>query len=242
MAGLVWGQDASRGQIFGAISGLLGPDGAKAVQSFVEASSLKNAGVLATIIGVVTLLIGSTSAFAQLQDSLNYIWRVKRKPGRGVMTIVRLRLLSFSLILVISLLLLVSLLLSAILSALGKLAVDYLPGGAFIWHIVDLVVSFGLTSLLFSAIYKILPDVKLFWKDVFWGGVVTALFFTLGRFLIGFYLGHAAVGSTFGAAGSVVIILAWAYYSSAVLFFGAEFTKVHALEKNPKIPLKDGAE
>lgn len=242
LSGLVWGQDASRGEIYGAMSGLLGSEGAKAVQSFVEASSLKNAGILATILGVATLLIGSTSAFAQLQDSLNMIWKVKRKPGRSLVNTVRQRVLSFSLILVIALLLFVSLLFSAILSAVGKFAQSYLPGGTLIWHIFDIILSFGMTSLLFSAIYKILPDVKLAWKDVAWGGVVTALFFTLGRFLIGFYIGHAAVASTYGAAGSIVIILVWAYYSSLVLFFGAEFTKVHALTRHSTVPLKEGAE
>jgi membrane protein len=243
IAGLVWGQEASRGEIFGALNGLLGSDGAKSVQSFVEASSLKKAGILATIIGGATLLLGATSVFAQLQDSLNLIWKVKRKPGKGVFTIVRQRLLSFSLILVIAFLLLVSLLLSALLAAVGQLALVRLPGGEWVWHIVDIILSFSLTSVLFAAIYKILPDIKLRWKDVIRGGIMTALFFTIGKTLIGIYIGHAGLLSTFGAAGSIALILVWTYYSSAVLFFGAEYTKIHTLSRNrDPMTLKEGAE
>jgi len=168
---------------------------------------------------------------------------VKRKPGKSILNTVRQRLLSFSLVLIIAFLLLVSLLLSALLSAVGKLALVHLPGGEFVWHIIDILVSFGLTTILFGAIYKILPDVKLLWRDVIWGGAVTALFFTLGKFLIGFYLGHAGVLSTFGAAGSIALILVWTYYSSAVLFFGAEYTKVHTLSIDRKsVTLKNGAQ
>jgi membrane protein len=243
IAGLVWGQEASRGEIFGALQGLLGADGAKSVQNFVEASSIKQSGIIATIIGVFTLLLGATSVFAQLQDSLNMIWKVKRKPGKGLLSLVRQRLLSFSLVLIIAFLLLVSLLLSAGLSAVGKLALVHLPGGEALWHVIDLLLSFGLTTTLFGSIYKILPDVQLVWRDVFWGGAVTALFFTIGKALIGFYLGHAGVLSTFGAAGSIALILVWTYYSSAVLFFGAEFTKVHTLAiHQDKMILKEGAE
>jgi membrane protein len=242
VAGVVWGQAASRGQIFHAMSGLLGPEGTKTVQSFVEASSLKNHSLLATVLGVVMLLMGSTSAFSQLQDSLNMIWRVKRKPGKSVMDTLRQRLLSFSLILIIALLLLVSLVFSALISALSNLAPTSLPGGQMIWRLADISFSFALTSFLFAAIYKILPDVKLSWKDVIQGGLFTALFFSFGRFLIGFYLAQGSVTDSFGAAGSIAAILLWAYYSSAVLFFGAEFMKVHVFSPKRKFSLKPGSE
>ena len=243
IAGLVWGEEASRGEIYGAIKGLLGSEGARSVQAFVEASSIKKAGVVATLLGTITLLIGATSVFAQLQDSLNIIWKIRPKPGKGLFNTVRQRLLSFSLILIIAFLLLVSLLFTALLAAVGKLALLYLPGGEWLWHLVDSVVTFGFTTFLFASIYKILPDVHLSWRDVIWGGITTALFFTIGKLLIGLYLGHAGIFSTFGAAGSVAVILVWTYYSSAVLFFGAEFTKIHTLSKlNIELTLKKGAE
>jgi membrane protein len=246
VTGLVFGEDATRGQIFSSLSGLLGENGAAAIQTFVQASSLKSSGIIATVVGVGTLLVGSTSAFAQLQDSLNQIWKVKAKPGKGIWMMVRQRLLSFSLILVIAFLLLVSLLVTAILSAVGKFASDHLPGGSVLWQVLNFAVSFGITGLLFAAIYKILPDVKLAWKDVWMGGGITAFFFTLGKLMIGLYLGHSGIASTYGAAGSAVIILLWTYYSTAVLFFGAEYTRfysVRAADANGgrKLELKEGA-
>jgi membrane protein len=228
VAGLFFGENASQGQIYHSISSLMGPEGAKAVQSFVLASSIKSSGVIASIVGVGTLLIGATSFFAQLQFSLNQIWKVQPKPGTTVWALVRQRLLSFSLILIIGFLLLVSLLAGAVLSAIGKFASDHLPGGEALWQVLNFAFSFGVTTLLFAAIYKILPDVKLKWADVWAGGLMTAFLFTLGKFLIGLYLGHSGVDSTYGAAGSIVVILLWAYYSSAVLMFGAEFTRYYS--------------
>jgi membrane protein len=244
VSGLFFGEEASRGEIYKSIHGLLGADGAKAVQSFVEASSIKNASITATIIGVVTLLIGATTVFAQLQDSLNSIWKVTGKPGRGLWLLLRQRLLSFSLILVIAFLLLVSLLASAILSAVGEFAIVHLPGGEVLWQFLNAGVSFGLTTLLFASIYKILPDVKLSWKDVWFGGAMTAFFFTIGKMLIGLYIGKSGVTSTYGAAGSAVLILVWTYYSSAVLLFGAEVTRFYStrsLKKHSRLELKEGA-
>lgn len=228
VSGLFFGQDATRGEIFKSVEGLFGTDGAKAVQTFVEASAIKDAGIVATIVGVVTLIIGATTVFGQLQDSLNSIWKVTQKPGRAVWSIVRQRLLSFSLILVIAFLLLVSLIASAVVSAVGEFAAGNLPGGEAIWQLLNIVLSFGLTTLLFASIYKILPDVKLTWRDVWFGGAMTALFFTLGKSLIGLYLGKSGITSTYGAAGSAVLILLWTYYSSAVLLFGAEITQVYS--------------
>jgi membrane protein len=244
VSGLFFGQEASSGEIYKAVHGLMGADGAKAVQSFVEASAIKDAGVIATIVGVVTLLIGATTVFAQLQDSLNSIWKVTGEPGRTAWLILRQRLLSFSLVLVIAFLLLVSLLASAALSAVGEFTVGHLPGGEALWQVLNAAVSFGITTLLFASIYKILPDVKLTWPDVWFGGAVTAFLFTVGKFLIGLYIGKSGVTSTYGAAGSAVLILLWTYYSSAVLLFGAEITRFYSLRdarRSGKLELKNGA-
>jgi membrane protein len=242
LAGIFFGQQASQGQIYSSIAGLMGNDGAKAIESFVKASSLKNSGVIATVIGLATLLIGATSMFAQLQFSLNQIWKVQAKKGNNVWSLVRQRLLSFSLILIIGFLLLVSLLTSAILAAIGQFASENLPGGRILWEVLNFSISFGVTIVLFAAIYKILPDVKLKWRDVWAGGIMTAFLFTVGKLLIGLYLGHSGINSTYGAAGSVVIILLWTYYSSAALLFGAEFTRFYSEAIRGQLELKDGSE
>ncbi|MBC7396723.1 MAG: YihY/virulence factor BrkB family protein [Bdellovibrionales bacterium] len=242
VAGLFFGKEASQGEIYRSMSGLLGSEGAKGVQSFVEGSAVKSTGIIATIIGIVTLLLGATSAFAQLQDSLNIIWKVKQSPKAGIWGMVRQRLLSFSLILVLAFLLLVSLILGAALAAIGHFTSELLPGGEAVWQVVNLLVSFGVTSLLFGAIYKILPDVKLTWRDVWRGGLITAFFFTIGKSLIGLYIGKSGVGSTYGAAGSAIVILVWAYYSAAILLFGAEFTKFNTLKNGRKLDVKAGSE
>ena len=228
VAGFVFGAEASRGEIFAAMQGLIGPDGAKTIQALVESSSQKpNAGIFATILGVITLLLGASSAFSQLQQSLNLIWKVKLKPTTGVWAIVRQRLLSFSMVLVIAFLLLVSLVLGAAISALGTFLGSRLPGGEAFWQVLNAVISFGVTSLLFAAIFKILPDIKLGWKDVWRGAVITALLFTVGKFLIGLYLGRSGVTSSYGAVGSLVVVLLWVYFSSAILFYGVELTRAY---------------
>jgi membrane protein len=199
-----------------------------AVQTMVEKVNVQGGGILATIIGAATLLLGATGAFGQLQDALNTIWQVKPKPGQGVMGFLRTRFLSFSMVLVIGFMLLVTLVTSAVLAGAGHYLERILPVPAFALQVINFLVSFGFTALLFTLIYKVLPDVTVGWKDVWIGGIATALLFSLGRFLIGLYLGRGSVGSAFGAAGSLVIILLWIYYSSQILFFGAEFTKAYA--------------
>lgn len=241
VAGLFWGEDAVRGEIFSSIRGLVGDQGASAIESFVQSASLSSSTVLATVMGVATLLVGATSLFAQLQESLNRIWKVKTKPHAGVWPIIRQRLLSLSLILVIAFVLLVSLIMSAVISALSKYAEGFLPGGDVVWKLVDIALSLGSTTLLFAAIYKILPDVKLRWRDVWAGAITTALLFTLGKFLIGLYLGKSSVSSSYGAAGSIVILLLWTYYSSMVLLLGAEFTRYHSLWDGKTLELKPNA-
>jgi membrane protein len=242
VGGIFFGKEASSGEIYGAVRGLLGPEGAKALQSMVEASALSGNSVLATVVGVGTLLLGATTVFGQLQESLNQIWKVQPKPGSSIRTLLRQRILSFSIVLVIAFLLLVSLVASAVLSGLQKFATDMLPGSEVLWQVVNLGVSFVMTSFLFAAIYKILPDVKLSWRDVWSGGLITAFFFGVGKYLIGLYIGQSAVASTFGAAGAIVIILVWTYYTSAVLLFGAEFTRLRTIRRARDIQPKEGAQ
>lgn len=242
LGGIFFGVEALQGEVVNALSGVLGPNGAKAIEGMLQASAEQEGGILAGVIGAVTLLIGATSVFAQLQDSLNAIWKVRAKPGRSVATLVRQRLLSFAMILVIAFLMLVSLMLTAMLAAVSEFAHTKLPGGAALWQWLNFAVSFGIITLLFGAIYRILPDVNLTWRDVRFGAVLTAFLFTLGKLAIGLYLGKSAIATTYGAAGAAVLILVWSYYSSAILLFGAEYTRQHALLLDSEITLKEGAE
>jgi membrane protein len=225
VAGMAFGAEAARGEVVRQIDGLLGRDGALAIQGMLASVSQPGRSVPATIIGLITLFLGATSAFAALQGALNEVWNVKEKPRGPVIGFLRGRLLSFGLVLGIGFLLLVSLALSAVLAALGDLMSSRLPGGATLWAIVNFLISFGFTTILFAMIYKVLPDVPLTWRDVWMGGLITSLFFTIGKMLIGLYLGHSAIGSSFGAAGSIIVILIWVYYSSQILLFGAEVTQ-----------------
>jgi len=228
VAGLVFGRDAASNQLFGEIRGLVGDQGAQAIQAMVQSMNQKGGGILATIIGIATLLIGASGAFGQLQDALNTIWQVQPKPGLGIKGFLRTRFLSFSMVLVIGFLLLVTLVISAVLSALGQYLEGILPIPPAVMQLLNFAISFGVTALLFTLIYKVLPDVTVRWRDVWIGGFVTAFLFSIGRYLIGLYLGRGSVSSAYGAAGSLVLILIWIYYSAQILFFGAEFTKVFA--------------
>jgi membrane protein len=228
VAGLVFGQEAASNQIFGQIRGFVGDSGAQAIQGMVESASKTGAGIVATVVGVVTLLLGASGAIGQLQDALNTIWEVKPKPGQGIRGFIRTRLLSFSMVLVIAFMLLVSLVMSAALAGFGHYLERILPIPPAALQALNVAVSFAVVTLLFCLIFKVLPDVKIAWRDVWIGGMVTALLFTLGKFLIGLYLGRGSATSVFGAAGSLVVILIWVYYSSQILFFGAEFTQVYA--------------
>ncbi|MBW8889645.1 MAG: YihY/virulence factor BrkB family protein [Fibrobacteres bacterium] len=228
VAGLVFGRDAASNQLFGEIRGLVGDQGAQAIQTMVQSVNQKGGSILATIVGIVTLLIGASGAFGQLQDALNTIWQVQPKPGLGIKGFLRTRFLSFSMVLVIGFLLLVTLVISAVLSALGHYLEGILPIPPALMQLLNFAISFGVTALLFTLIYKVLPDVTVRWRDVWIGGFVTAFLFSIGRYLIGLYLGRGSVSSAYGAAGSLVLILIWIYYSAQILFFGAEFTKVFA--------------
>jgi membrane protein len=228
IAGSIFGQEAARGEIVGQIQGLVGRKGAEVIQVALDNASQPDLSSIASLISVVILLIGASGVFAQLQEALNSIWNVKPKPGTGIWDLIRKRLLSFGMVLAIGFLLLVSLIVSAALSGLSNFRSTVLPGFDFFWQILNFVISFGFISLLFALMYKYLPDVKITWRDVSVGAMITALLFTIGKFVLGLYLGGGSFGSSYGAAGSLVIFLAWVYYSAQILLFGAEFTQVYA--------------
>jgi membrane protein len=242
VAGLIFGQEAASNQIFGQIRGFVGDTGAQAIQSMVAAAGQKGAGIVATLVGVVTLLLGASGAIGQLQDALNTIWEVKPKPGLGIKGFIRHRLLSFSMVLVIAFMLLVSLVVSAALAGLAGYLERILPIPSVALQALNFAVALAVTSLLFALMFKVLPDVEIRWKDVWIGGLVTALLFSVGRLLIGMYLGRGSVTSVFGAAGSLVVILIWIYYSAQILFFGAEFTQVYANRFGSKVRPSSHAE
>lgn len=232
----LWVSAASAQQeIYGQLSALLGDAGAKAVENILTNPQQQTRGVIASAIAIGTLIITATGVFLDLQDSLNLIWGVEEKPGQGLRSFIRNRLLSFAMIVGIGFLLLVSLLLSAGLETMDKYFIGLLPGTIEIWRAINSVVSFGVITLLFALIYKVLPDVKIAWRDVWIGAAITALLFTLGKFLIGMYLGRSSVVSAYGAAGSAIIVLLWVYYSAQILFFGAELTQVYACRFGKRI-------
>ncbi len=228
IAGLIFGQDAVRGQLQYQIQGLVGSQAAGAIQDMLANFSRPESGIIATVIGLITLLLGAAGVFGQLQDALDTVWEVTPKPGQGIMAIVRQRFVSFTMVLGIGFLLLVSLVISAAVTAVGTLISQSVPHSALLLQLVNFVISFGVIMLLFALIYKVLPDVAIGWRDVWMGAAVTALLFTFGKLLIGLYLGSSSIGSAYGAAGSFVILLLWIYYSAQILLFGAEFTQVYA--------------
>lgn len=238
VAGLVWQREAVQGEIVQQIQGLVGRQGAEAIQTMVANAGRqgRTSGILATVVAFVTVLFGATGVFSQLQSALNHIWDVEPKPGAGVRGLLRTRLLSFGMILAIGFLLLVSLVVSTALAAIGAYMTSLLPGGAeVLLKALDLLLSFAVITLLFAMIYRFLPDVKIAWRDVWIGAAVTSLLFAIGKLLIGLYLGNSSVASTFGAAGSVIVLLLWIYYSTQILFFGAEFTQVYARHYGSRI-------
>jgi membrane protein len=237
IAGLVFGQEAAQGQIMGQIQGLVGEESAKAIQSMIEEARKPAAGILATVIATVMLLVGATGVFAQLQESLNIIWKVKEKPGEGIWKTLKDRFLSLLAVFGTGFLLLISLVISAGLSAVGATLDHVLPGPEFLLQIINFVVSFAVVTLLFAMIYKLLPDISIQWGDVWIGAIITSLLFTIGKFLIGLYLGKSDVGIAYGGAGSLVVILIWVYYASQIFLFGAEFTAVYAHSRGSRFAL-----
>jgi membrane protein len=237
VAGFVWGREAVQGQIVGQVDQLIGRQGGVAIQTLIAnaAKQGQGSGVLATIIAAATALFGATGVFAQLQKALNQIWNVAPKPGAGIMAFFKTRIASFGMILGIGFLLLVSLVISAGLSAVNTWMTGLMPGAEMLFSVLNFVVSLALITLLFAMIYRFLPDVRIAWRDVWMGALFTALLFTIGKFLIGLYLGRSSAASVFGAAGSLVIVLLWIYYSTQILFFGAEMTQVYARLRGAQI-------
>jgi len=245
VTGLFWQQQAVHEQLMSQIQGLVGVEGAKFISNMLTSASNPARGITATILGIITLIFGALGVFNELHNSLNIIWNVKEEEPKNFLESLKKtildRFLSFTMILGIGFLLLVSLVISAGLSAVQNTLGNAFPLSGFIWQMINLVVSIGVITLLFALIYKVLPDAEIAWRDVWLGGFVTAVLFSLGKFLIGLYLGNSAVASSFGAAGSLVLLLVWIYYSAQILFFGAEFTQVYANNYGSKI-LPEGEE
>ncbi len=228
IAGLAFGQDAARGEIVAQLQGLMGDAAATALENLLASVSRPAEGILSALIGVVVLLVGATTVFAELQDALDRIWRAPARPKGGVWRLLRARVLSFGLILGVGFLLIASLAVSAGLAALGKWWAPIFGGWDVLAQGVNFGISFGLITVIFALIYKIMPRVHIQWHDVWIGAAVTALLFTIGKFLIGLYIGRSGVTSGFGAAGSLVVLLLWVYYSAQIFLLGAEFTWAYA--------------
>jgi membrane protein len=234
VAGIAFGDEAARGQIVGQIRGLVGMDGAKAIEDMLANSRHESRGIIAAVIGTATLLIGASGVFGQLQDALNTIWHVEPDPTAGWKAYLKSRFVSLTMVFGVGFLLLVSLLLSAGIAAASQLLRSIGPGLEALGYALDLTLSIAVVSSLFAMIYKFLPDKDIEWSEVWVGGVATALLFVIGKAAVGLYLGHASVGSTYGAAGSFVVLLVWIYYSAQILLLGAEFTRVWSEETHPQ--------
>ena len=242
IAGFVLGEDAARRQVFDELGRLIGSQGGQALESVAVASKQSGSGWWATLVALVTLFLGATGVFAQLQDSLNTVWNLRRKPGRQVSRFVKVRLVSFAMVLGIGFVLLVSLVINAGLSALGKYMSGLIPGQEVLWQIINFLVSIGVVTLLFAMIFKVLPDAKIAWRDVWVGALLTAVLFSIGKSLLSLYLGKSSVASVYGAAGSLVVILMWVYYSAQILLFGAEFTRLYAIKCGSHVKPEEGVE
>lgn len=228
VAGLVFGVDAARGEISAQLQGLIGADGAHAIEGLLARANRPAAGVASTLLGFLLLVVGATTVFAELQDALDRIWRAPRRLPGSLWTVLRSRLLSFGLILGLGFLMMVSLVISAALSALGKWWGAWFGDWVSVMELVNFAISFALVTTVFAMIYKLMPRVKVAWADVWIGAAVTALLFSVGKYLIGLYIGQSSVGSVFGAAGSLVVLLVWVYYSAQIFLLGAEFTWAYA--------------
>lgn len=242
LAGIFLGQDAIQGKVFKEINGLVGNDAAKQIQDMIKHLELSGKSTISVIIGVVTLIIGATTVFGEIQESINIIWQVKAKPKKAWLKLIKDRLLSGSLIISLGFLLLVSFIINGALLAVSDRLKTFLPDiTVVVFNVANVVVSFIVITVLFGVIFKVLPDVKISWKDVRSGAIFTAILFMLGRLVIGIYVGMSANSSTYGAAGSLIAILLWVYYTAAILYFGAEFTKAYVDFKGKRIEPADYA-
>jgi membrane protein len=239
---IFYGREAIEGTIYGQIANFVGKEAALQIQQTIRSAALSNEAGFATIVGLVTLVIGATSVFGEIQDSINSIWRLKAKPKKGWLKIIINRLISFSMVVCMGFLLLVSLLINGIMDAIINKLTTMFPGvTVFTVYSFNLLLTFLITSFLFAIIFKFLPDAKIRWRHVRAGAFTTAFFFLIGKFLIGYYLGHSKLSSAYGAAGSVIVILLWVYYSAMILYFGAEFTRAYAIHSGSQIYPNDYA-
>lgn len=235
---IFYGRSAIEGTLYHQIANFVGSDAALQIQEAIRGAALSNSSNFATIVGVITLLFGATSVFGEIQDSINHIWKLKARPkkGKGFLKMLINRLLSFSIVVSLGFLLLVSLLINGLMDALINRLTSMFPELTVIMvYIFNLILTFGITALLFAMIFKVLPDARIQWRHVRAGAFTTAILFMGGKFLIGYYLGHSKMSSTYGAAGSVIVMLLWVYYSAMILYFGAVFTHVFAVHTGSMI-------
>ncbi|MEA5592902.1 YihY/virulence factor BrkB family protein [Rivularia sp. UHCC 0363] len=235
IAGAVFGDEAASGEIVKQIQGLVGKAGAEVIQTALQNAQKPDTRNIASIISIGVLLFGASNVFAQIQDALNTIWEVEPKKGQSIWKIIRKRFLSFAMVGGVGFLLLVSLIVNTALEAMLKYFNSLLPGFDWLWQIGNFAISFAIITVLFALIYKVMPDAKIAWNDVWIGSAMTSLLFVIGKSLLGIYLGNSSFGSAYGAAGSLIVLLAWINYAAQIIFFGAEFTQVYATRYGSRI-------
>jgi membrane protein len=240
IAGAVFGDDAARGQISQQVGAVVGAEAGNAIQALVANARAPSEGILSTVIGLAVLFVGASGVFGELQTALNHIWEVKPKPGRGIKGFIRDRFFSFSMVMGVAFLLLVSLVVSAFLATLSEHYRNLIPFPG-LWQVLNIAVALGVSTVLFGLIFKLVPDATTAWKDVMIGGFVTAVLFSIGKVALAWYVGRSATVSPFGAAGSLVALVVWVYYSAQILFVGAEFTQVYATRVGSRIEPKTNA-
>lgn len=241
IAGSIFGEDAARGAIKDQLAGALGPETAAAVQEMIKGASNSGNGTLMAIIGFGVLLVSASGVFAELKDAMNTVWNIEPATGGGILSLIKDRILSLTMVLVIGFLLLVSLVLSATIAAANHWISAVMPIPITAWYLLNFGVSLAVVTALFAMIFKVLPDANVRWSDVWTGAFLTSCLFSLGKFLLALYLGRPEAASTYGAAGALILILSWVYYSAAILLFGAEFTQVYAKAKGRRIVARGGA-
>lgn len=231
-----FGREAVTGRFFGQINGMVGNEAALQIQETIKNIELSDTNAFAAIFGGILLLIGASGVFAEIQSSINHIWGLKAKPDKGLVKFIKNRLMSFSMIASVGFLLMVSLMVNTVMDVINARLMIYFPDTTiYLFYVLNILILFATTTMLFSIIFKTLPDGDIAWKDALIGSSFTSFFFMIGKFAIGFYLGSSSVATVYGAAGSVIIILIWVYYSAIILYFGAEFTKVYANAHGNKI-------
>jgi membrane protein len=234
IAGFVFGEEAARGELAAQMEEFIGPAGAEVAQTTITNASQPGGGILATLVGVALLLLGASKVFTELQKGLNRIWNVRRDPDAGWKVVIQKRLAGFGLVLLFGVLLLAMLAASAAIAVLAQVVGD-IPGGVVGWQALDFIVSVALIGVLFAVLFKYVPDVDVTWQDVRFGAVITAVLFVIGKILLGMYLGSGSIASAYGAASSLIVLLAWIYYSAQIFFFGAEYTQVRARREERRI-------